>query len=83
MSESNIDANKIFSGGGLKDFTRIASSDVKMWKDIFTYNNENISNALDKFIDKIQVLKKFIEDKDSEQIEKFIENAKNYRDLNL
>ena len=83
LSESNIDANKIFSGGGLKDFTRIASSDVKMWKDIFSYNNENISIVLDKFIDKVLVFKKFIEENDSEQIEKFIENAKSYRDLNL
>ena len=48
-----------------------------------TYNNENISSVLDKFIDKVLVFKKFIEENDSEQIEKFIENAKSYRDLNL
>ena len=83
LSESEINANKIFSGGGLKDFTRIASSDVKMWKDIFIYNNENILLALDKFIERISVLKKFIEENDSEQLEMFIEEAKNFRDSNL
>ncbi len=83
LSESEINANKIFSGGGLKDFTRIASSDVKMWKDIFIYNNENILLALDKFIERISVLKNFIKDNDSEQLEMFIEEAKNFRDSNL
>ena len=39
LAELKLDSNKIFSGGGLKDFTRIASSDVKMWKDIFSNNS--------------------------------------------
>ena len=31
-----------YSGGGLRDFTRIAASDPLMWKDIFIDNSENI-----------------------------------------
>ena len=81
LSESNIDANKFFRGEVERFHENRIKNDVKMWKDIFSYNNENLS-ALDKFIDKVLVLKKFIEENDSEQIEKFIENAKSL-DLNL
>ena len=83
LAELKLESNKIFSGGGLKDFTRIASSDVKMWKDIFSNNSENISDAIDKFIEKITLFKNYIIEKDSESIENFIENAKNFRDENL
>tara|TARA_E500000331_G_scaffold75224_1_gene70392 strand:- start:168 stop:1025 length:858 start_codon:yes stop_codon:yes gene_type:complete len=83
LAELKLESNKIFSGGGLKDFTRIASSDVKMWKDIFSNNSENISDAIDKFIEKITLFKNYILEKDLESIENFIENAKNFRDENL
>tara|TARA_A100001015_G_scaffold61967_1_gene68327 strand:- start:2783 stop:3640 length:858 start_codon:yes stop_codon:yes gene_type:complete len=83
LAELKLESNKIFSGGGLKDFTRIASSDVKMWKDIFSNNSENISDAIDKFIEKITLFKNYILEKDLESIENFIENAKNFRDKNL
>ena len=83
LAELKLESNKIFSGGGLKDFTRIASSDVKMWKDIFSNNSGNISDAIDKFIEKITLFKNYIVEKDLESIENFIENAKNFRDENL
>jgi prephenate dehydrogenase len=39
VCEQDIDALK-YTGGGFKDFTRIAASDPKMWADIFTDNKE-------------------------------------------
>ena len=36
-----------YSAGGLRDFTRIASSDPIMWRDIFLDNSVNIINILD------------------------------------
>ena len=38
-----------YSAGGLRDFTRIASSDPLMWRDIFIDNSENIIKILDEF----------------------------------
>ena len=38
-----------YSAGCLRDFTRIASSDPLMWKDIFIDNSENIINRLNSF----------------------------------
>ncbi|MGA1846240.1 prephenate dehydrogenase [Deferribacter abyssi] len=40
-----------FSGGGFKDFTRIAASDPRMWTDIFLDNSEIITLLIDEFID--------------------------------
>ena len=45
-----------YSAGGFKDFTRIASSDPTMWKDILLENSDNVLMAVDKFS---QVLKQF------------------------
>ena len=42
---SNI-KNKVLMGGGLKDFTRISSSDPEMWSDIFTLNRVDLIKAL-------------------------------------
>ncbi len=47
-----------YSAGGLRDFTRIASSDPLMWKDIFIDNRENILNILEQFSKNIDDFKK-------------------------
>ena len=39
------------TGGGYRDFTRIAGSDPIMWRDIFLGNKENIVAQLDGFSD--------------------------------
>ena len=49
-----------YSAGGLRDFTRIASSDPLMWRDIFIDNSENILNILDEFSKNIDDFKKAI-----------------------
>ena len=47
-----------YSAGGLRDFTRIASSDPLMWKDIFIDNSENILKILEQFSKILMILKK-------------------------
>ena len=47
-----------YSAGGLRDFTRIASSDPLMWKDIFIDNSDNIIRILDEFSKNINNFKK-------------------------
>lgn len=39
-----------FSGGGLKDMTRIASSDPNLWLDICEQNRNNVIYAIESFI---------------------------------
>jgi len=38
------------AAGGFRDLTRIASSSIEMWEDIFTSNQENIKKAVTDFI---------------------------------
>ena len=48
--EENIKSEVIkFSASGFRDFTRIASSDPIMWRDIMLSNKDEIISLLDKF----------------------------------
>jgi len=49
-----------FSGGGLRDFTRIAASAPEMWRDIFLANNENVVHMVDLYINALETIKKQI-----------------------
>ena len=49
-----------FSGGGLKDFTRIAASHPIMWKDIALMNKENLVDLIEGFQNTLEGLKKII-----------------------
>ncbi|MFL2660982.1 MAG: prephenate dehydrogenase [Alphaproteobacteria bacterium] len=45
-----------FAAGGFKDFTRIGSSDPRMWTDIFIKNKKHITDTLDLFLNDISKL---------------------------
>ncbi len=68
-----------YSAGGLRDFTRIASSDPLMWRDIFIDNSENIIKILDDFSKNIDDFKKAINDKDGDKLLKIFSSTKNVR----
>ena len=53
--------NTIFSAGGLKDFTRIATSDPTMWRDIFIANRSYILESIKAFEKSISEIRKMIE----------------------
>ena len=68
-----------YSAGGLRDFTRIASSDPLMWRDIFIDNSNNIIKILDEFSENINDFKKAILEKNSEKLLKIFASTKNVR----
>ena len=72
-----------FSGGSLEDYTRIASSDPVMWKDIFISNNENILKSIDDFEVSLKELKELIKRQDDKAIEQFLLETKTLRDNSL
>ncbi|MCJ2104242.1 prephenate/arogenate dehydrogenase family protein [Methylobacterium sp. E-041] len=49
-----------FSAGGFRDFTRIASSDPTMWRDIFLSNREAVLEMLGRFSEDLSVLTRAI-----------------------
>jgi len=68
-----------YSAGGLRDFTRIAASDPLMWRDIFLDNSENISKGIDSFIEKLNELKKAINDKNGDKLYQIFNSTKEVR----
>jgi len=68
-----------YSAGGLRDFTRIASSDPIMWRDIFIDNSENIMKILDEFSKNIDDFKKAITEKNGDKLLKIFASTKNVR----
>ncbi len=68
-----------YSAGGLRDFTRIASSDPTMWRDIFLDNSSNIVKILDKFSDNLNEFKKAIIEKNGNKLLQIFTSTKNIR----
>ena len=68
-----------YSAGGLRDFTRIAASNPIMWRDIFIHNKKNTSKIINIFIENLENLKKAIENKDEQKLEKIFTKTKKIR----
>ena len=64
------------SAGGLRDFTRIAASDARMWRDIFAANSVEIAAALKGFEESIRELGCLIAEGDKEVITEYLRRAK-------
>ncbi|WP_269524282.1 prephenate dehydrogenase [Coraliomargarita parva] len=69
-----------YSGGGLRDSTRIASGDPGLWQQIFTQNREEVVRALDGFERELQALKSALLNGQDLQILNTLERGKAYRD---
>jgi len=76
------DVNEIFkyAAGGFRDFTRIASSDPVMWRDICINNSEAILAMMNSYQKNIDSLKDSIQKGDGEAVLKLFTDAKNARD---
>jgi prephenate dehydrogenase len=68
-----------YSGGGLRDSTRIAMSSPELWRDISMLNRDNMLVVLDVFRDNLERISKCIEDNDWEWLEKEFSRAQQLR----
>ena len=68
-----------YSGGGLRDFTRIAASDPVMWRDIFIDNSENILKVLDSFSQNLEDIKRAIQTKNGKKLFQIFSSTKKIR----
>jgi len=69
-----------FSAGGLKDTTRIASSDPLLWRDIFLTNRKNLLKAIDSFQDNLDRIKSAIKANNAKALEKIFSQSKKIRE---
>ena len=69
-----------YAAGGFRDFTRIASSDPKMWRDIFLSNKKETLIAIDDYVSTLSVLRNAINESDDDFLMGTFTRAKSARD---
>lgn len=69
-----------FAAGGFRDFTRIASSDPVMWRDICVANREALGAVLARYRDALDQLGALVESADGDGLQRIFERAKAARD---
>lgn len=81
--DSKDELMKNLAAGGFKDITRIASSSPTMWQHICIANKEHISSILDDYIKMLTSYKDSIDRMDGQEIYRYFESSKNYRNAIL
>ncbi len=73
----------LYSGGSLEDYTRIASSDPIMWKDIMVSNDKSILSSIESFKSSLDKLSELIEKNNATGLIKFFRAVKDARDKSI
>jgi prephenate dehydrogenase len=68
------------AAGGFRDFTRIASSDPVMWRDIAIANKSALLNSIDLFSGHLARLRSAVQDENADELYNTFERAKQARD---
>lgn len=72
-----------FAAGGFRDFTRIASSDPVMWRDVCIANRDALLDVLTRYHGDLRQLTELIEQGDGERILELFTRAKAARDAHV
>lgn len=75
-----FDTNK-FIGDSYRDLTRIAKINSKLWTELFMENKENLINKIEFFQEKIEIIKKALENNEPEILEKEFQESTKRREL--
>lgn len=77
--EKNEEAIFDMAGSGFESTVRLAKSSPNMWTPIFIQNKENLLNAIDAYQDQISKIRTLIEEENSEEIHRYLENTNDIR----
>jgi prephenate dehydrogenase len=69
-----------YAAGGFRDFTRIASSDAVMWRDIMLANSDAVVSAIDLFLANVTRMREAIANRDGDTLLETFTRAKTARD---
>lgn len=72
-----------YAAGGFKSFTRTASSNPIMWRDVCLNNKDDILFWLDKYQNTLSEMREFIEHSNGEALVEIFERSKQARDHHL
>ena len=68
-----------YSAGGLRDFTRIAASDERMWNDIFEVNRPELLMALRDFQQSLAAMRQILQQGDTQKMQTTLREARRER----
>jgi len=71
--------SELATGGGFRDFTRIAASSPAMWREIFTFNREHVLAALDEFLGDVERLRGMLLKGDWDSLTEYLTAARENR----
>lgn len=72
-----------YAAGGFRDFTRIASSDPVMWRDIFVTNAAATVGILDQYMHDLAQLREVLLRRDADELQRIFQRANNSRNVFL
>jgi len=72
-----------YAAGGFRDFSRIASGETVMWRDICLTNKDPLYKAIEELEAHLSVVKKAIADADADTIEAVFQRAREARDAHI
>lgn len=72
-----------YAAGGFRDFTRIASGDPTMWRDICLTNEDALLESIDSFTAHLAMLRQSIKECDGDAIDALFKRAKTARDAHV
>lgn len=78
QEEQNILA---LAGGGFESTVRLAKSNAETWAPIFLENSESILEVMDNYIEKMNLFKKMISDRNKEGLKTLMEEANKIRKI--
>jgi prephenate dehydrogenase len=69
-----------YAGGGLRDTTRIAGSDPKLWKTILDQNRDEVLRAVRGYQEELHGLERALANRDWFEVQAILERGRVYRD---
>ncbi len=69
-----------FSGGGLRDTTRVAGSDPKLWKTILEQNRDEVLRALRAYQEELHGMERALANRDWFEVQAILERGRAYRE---
>lgn len=69
-----------FSGGGLRDTSRIAGSDPKLWKTILEQNRDEVLRALRAYQEELHGMERALANRDWFEVQAILERGRAYRE---
>jgi prephenate dehydrogenase len=81
LNTKSIEKIGDFTGGGFRDFARLAHSDPTMWQDICLSNSKNIVKSINRLKKELDLIKSLINKKDK-KLFKYFQNIKLKLEIN-